>query len=142
MRRLSVTTAVTLPQKLPQKAQNVLAYILFFVGGLGVNVVRPMLVRMERSSLQIPCVIAAVLAVIGVSVLLCRKWGAALETAPSDKLAAALVGFLGGYYLVLYLFAYELQVHELRMLHNILVMVSYVGVTAWCIRRLTRPQAE
>ena len=139
VRRLSVTTDLSLPDKLPQKARSILAYVLFFIAGLGVNVVRPMLVRMERSALQIPLVIVAVLAVVGVSVLLSRKWGVLLESAPSDKLATALVGFLGGYYLLLYLFAYEPQVHELQMLHNILVLISYAGVTAWCIGRSVRP---
>lgn len=135
VRRLSVTTDVALPDKLPQKARGLAAYMLFFVGGLGLNVVRPMLVRMERSSMQIPAVILAVLAVIGVSVLACRKWGATLENAPSDRFARALVAFFAGYFLLLYLFAYEPQVHEVRMLHNILVLISYAGVTAWCMRR-------
>ena len=134
-RRLCVTTEVALPQKLTGNVRNVFAYVLFFVGGLGLNVVRPMLVRMERSSLQIPAVIAAALAVIGVSVLLCRRWGAALENAPSDALACALVAFFAGYYLLLYLFAYEPQVRELRMLHNVLVLLSYALVTAWCALR-------
>ena len=133
VRRLSVTTDVTLPQKLQGKARSVLSYILFFVGGLGLNVVRPMLVRMERSSLQMPAVIVAVLAVICVSVFACRKWGAALDHAPSGTLACALVAFFAGYYLLLYLFAYEPQIHELRILHNILVLISYAGVTVWCL---------
>ena len=140
VRRLSVTTDVTLPQRVSPKLQNVLSYVLFFIAGLGVNIVRPMLVRMERSPLQIVGVIASVLVVIGFSVLLCRRWGAMLEAAPSDRLAAALIAFLGGYYLLLYLFAYEPQVDELRMLHNILVLISYVGVTAWCMRRLICPK--
>ncbi|MBQ7546968.1 MAG: hypothetical protein IJT41_08390 [Clostridia bacterium] len=142
VRRLSVTTEFVLPEKMPQKAKNILGYVLFFIAGLGVNVVRPMLVRMDESPLQIPGVIVAVLAVIGFSVLVCRKWGVLLENAPSDRLAAALVAFLGGYYLLLYLFAYEPQIHDLRMLHSILVLISYTCVTAWCIRRLTKPKTE
>ena len=142
VRRLSVTTEVTLPEKLPQKVRSAAAYILFFIGGLGLNVVRTMLVRMDRSSWQIPAVILAALAVIGVSVLLCRRWGAALENAPSDRLARALVAFFAGYFLLLYLFAYEPQIKELRMLHNILVLVSYAGVTAWCLTCSFRAKAE
>lgn len=142
VRRLSVTTQVALPDRLPQKAKGVLAYILFFIGGLGLNVVRPMLVRMERSSLQIPAVILVALAVVGVSVWICRKWGALLEDAPSDKLARALVAFFAGYFLLLYLFAYEPQVREVRMLHNILVLLSYAGVTAWCLSRTKQAKTE
>ena len=142
VRRLRVTTDVTLPQKLPRQAKSAAAYILFFVGGLGLNVVRPMLVRMERSSLQIPAVIVAALAVVGVSVWICRKWGVSLENAPSDKLARALVMFFAGYYLLLYLFAYEPQIHELRMLHNILVLFSYMCVTAWCLSKAGLPKTE
>ena len=133
VRRLSVTTGVELPQKLQGKPRSVIAYVLFFIGGLGLNVVRPMLVRMERSALQIPAVAVAALAVIVVSVLVCRKWGATLENVPSDRFACALVAFFSGYFLLLYLFAYEPQIRELRMLHNILVLISYAGVTAWCL---------
>ncbi len=142
VRRLSVTTGVALPQKLSGKAHSVLAYILFFIGGLGVNVVRPMLVRMDRSSAQIPAVILSALAVIAVSVIVCRKWGAALEKAPSDRFACALVAFFAGYFLLLYLFAYEPQIHELRMLHNVLVLLSYGCVTAWCLTRSIRQKNE
>ena len=142
VRRLSVTTQVTLPQKISGKPHSPLAYILFFIGGLGANVVRPMLVRMDRSSMQIPATTLAVLAVIAVSVLICRKWGAALDRAPSDRFACALVAFFAGYFLLLYLFAYEPQIHEMQMLHNILVLISYAGVTAWCLVRSIRRKTE
>ena len=140
VRRLCVTTQISLPRKLPQKAQSALDYILFFIGGLGLNVVRTTLVRLDRSAFRIPAVIAAALAVIGVSVILCRKWGVSLERAPSDAFARALVAFFAGYFLLLYLFAYEPQIQELRMLHNILVLVSCAGVTAWCLLRSIRPK--
>jgi len=142
VRRLCVTTEVTLPDRMPQKVRSTGTYILFFVGGLGLNVVRPMLVRMERSTLLIPAVICSALAVVSVSVWMCRRWGAALETAPSDRIARALVAFFLGYYLLLYLFAYEPQVHEMRMLHNILVLLSYAFVTAWCLLSNKRSQTE
>ena len=142
VRRLSVTTQITLPRKLEGKPRAAAAYILFFVGGLGLNVVRPMLVRMERSSLQIPAVILAVLAVVAVSVPVCRRWGVLLERAPSDRFARALTAFFAGYFLLLYLFAYEPQIHEMRMLHNVLVLVSYACVTAWCLTGSRRQSPE
>ena len=140
VRRLPVTADVALPLKLQGRARNVIFYVLFFIGGIGLNVVRTLLVRLDRSTLQIPAVIFAALAVIAVSVLACRRWGFLLDCAPSAGFARALVAFFVGYYVLLYLFAYEPQIREMRMLHNMLVLVSFVCVSAWCLVRTVQPE--
>ena len=61
--------------KIKEKPKSILTFILGTVLMIGVNVVRPVLVRYEESKLMIPATIIAVLFAIGLIILITKRYG-------------------------------------------------------------------
>ena len=127
----------TLLQKLPEKPKIVVLYLLCWVGLIGFNAVRPLQRRLDEN---IPVMIAGiavgVAAVAAVSLLLRKKCGWYLQNVPMERLAPALCGAFVLYDTVVYLFIStdEPAIRSITDLHNVLVVISCVAVTAYCVR--------
>ncbi len=122
----------SLSDGMPRKAGNALFFALFCVGGIGLNAVRPVLVRLDESKLMIPATVAAALTVLAVCLVLCKKYGARWEKIPLPTLSRALCAAFVIYILILYLFVGEGNIASIGMVHNILVCVSAAAVVARC----------
>ena len=114
-----------------EKLRNIVCFLLCFVGGIGANAVRPVLLRFDESKLQIPATVLAAAAVLAISVVLCRKYGAALERADLPRVCGTLCGVFVLWFLILYLFAGDAQIRECRYLHTMLVLASAAVMAVW-----------
>lgn len=120
---------------LAPKAQGALFFALVCIGGIGANVVRPVMVRLDESKLMIPATVAAVLIVLAVCLLLCKRYGRTWEKIPYRKLVRFLCAAFIVFIFLLYLFVGEGNFASVGMLHNILVCVSAAAVLARCVCR-------
>lgn len=116
--RIHVTSKVTF----------VLSFVLVFVGAIGLNAVRPLLVRLDASAFQIPAVIAAAAVVLGACVYLCRRFGASLEKANASSTSCVLCTAFVAWFLCLYMLIGRPELHSMQTLHNLLVLLSAVYV--------------
>ncbi|MBQ6019219.1 MAG: hypothetical protein IJL26_03470 [Clostridia bacterium] len=117
---------------MPRKAGNALFFFLTCIGGIGLNAVRPVLVRLDESKLMIPATVAAALIVLAVCLVLCKKYGARWEKIPLPTLSRALCAAFVVYIFILYMFVGEGNITSIGMLHNILVCISAAAVLARC----------
>lgn len=123
----------SLISKLPDKPQSAVSFVLVCVGAIGLNAVRPVLVRTDDTPYSVWFAIAAGVAVLGLCLLLCRKYGFCFQNA-GTSLPAALCAVFTLYFAALYFFAGSPEIKNLNMLHNVLAAVSAVlctGTGAW-----------
>lgn len=122
----------SLLDKMPRKVGNALFFFLTCIGGIGLNAVRPVLVRLDESKLMIPATVSAALIVLAVCLILCRKYGARWEKIPLPLIARSLCAAFVVYIFVLYMFVGEGNFSSIGMVHNILVCISAAAVVARC----------
>ncbi|MCR5781157.1 MAG: hypothetical protein K6G90_00330 [Clostridia bacterium] len=114
--------------KLPEKPQSVLSFLLVCIGAVGLNAVRPMLVRTDETPYSVWFAVAAGVATLGLCVLMCRKCGFCFRDAGAS-LPAVLCAAFTLYFAALYFFAGSPEIKNMGMLHNILAAVSAVFCT-------------
>lgn len=122
----------TLAERCPEKGRAALFFLLACFGGIGLNVVRPVLLRFDETKLMIPAAVIAGVAVLAVCLLLCKKYGWTWEKIPYGKLVPALCAAMIVFIFIMYMFAGDGNIKSVGMLHNILVCVSAVVCTVWC----------
>ncbi len=118
--------------RVPEKPMAALTFLTCCIGALGVNIVRPVLRRFEKTEYLLPAVLAAVLFALAAGLLLCRICGFRFEKADLRRLYPALCLSLVLYTAVCYLFIAPAEAQEfrnLKMAHNWLVIASVVIVT-------------
>ncbi len=121
--------------KVPEKASNVLTFILGYLFLIGVNIVRPVLERYDESKLQILYVVISVLVAVALVAVLVKKWGFAAEKTNMVKVSSALLPLFMALIFVYYMFLCSESYRNytsFTMVHNLLVFVSLIAVTAWC----------
>lgn len=89
--------------KIKEKPKAILTFILGTVFMIGVNVVRPVLVRYEESKLMIPATIIAVLFAIGFIILVTRRCGFNATKTPAKNYYTSLLFFFIAYINLVYL---------------------------------------
>ncbi len=122
--------------KIPDKANNILSFILNFVFMIGVNIVRPVIERFEDSDYQIIAIVAAVLITVAFVVLLNVKFGFNAEKISAEKLYSILFPVFVVYIIVAYMFigtSAEQEFRSLSFVHNWLNIVSSIVVAIWGI---------
>ncbi len=90
-------------QKVPEKPKTILTFILGSLFMIGVNIVRPVLVRFEDSDFMIIATIIAVLFAIGFVAILVKCWGINATKIPVEKYYAFLLLFFVIYINMVYL---------------------------------------
>lgn len=90
-------------KKIPKKAKNVLIFIAGMVFLIGVNIVRPVMVRFEDSKGMIPAIVIAVLFAVGVVALFVKFFGFNAEKNDFKKFALFLLFFFVAFINIVYL---------------------------------------
>ncbi len=93
----------TVFRKMPEKASKALTFIAGMIFLIGVNIVRPVMVRFEDSKYMLPATIIAILFAIGVVILLVKAFGFDATKKDSNKYAMALLFFFVAYINIVYL---------------------------------------
>ena len=117
--------------KLPQKPQAGLSFLLVCIGAVGLNAVRPVLLRTDEPPYAVWFAAAAGVAALGLCVLMCRKCGFCFQRA-SAALPAGLCAVFILYFAALYFFAGSPEIKNMGMLHSILAAVSAVCGAGTC----------
>ena len=134
--KLSKTEDVTEPTfaKVPKKAENILTFILFSIFMIGVNIVRPVLVRYEDSDFMIIATIIAVVVAIAVVVLMNVKWGLNMEKITRRSLYGVLFTVFTAYIFIIYLFVgipEKQNYSDLFSLQTIMCIISVCVTLVW-----------
>ncbi len=90
-------------RKIPEKVKNVLIFIAGMVFLIGVNIVRPVMVRFEDSKGMIPAIVIAVLFAVGVVALFVKFFGFNAEKNDFKKFALFLLFFFVAFINIVYL---------------------------------------
>lgn len=127
--------------KIPEKASNVLTFLLGFIGMIGITVVRPVLERFDHSDNQILATIISVIATVLVVAILAKKYGIALEKISYKKFCTVALPCFVIYIFTAYMFIgcgeYQ-NFTSLNMLHNILVTVSLALISIWSAAKIIK----
>ena len=122
--------------KVPEKANSILTFILGFAFLIGVNIVRPVLVRYEDSPYIIVAVIIAVIAAVAAIILINVKFGLNAKKISTTKLFSILLPCFVAYIIFVYMFigiAEKRNIGDLNSLHTILCIISSIAVIAWSL---------
>lgn len=90
-------------KKIPSKIKVIFNFIAVFIFLVGVNIVRPVMVRFEESKAMIPAIIIAVLFALGVVAVLVKHFGFNAEKNNYKKFALVLLFFFVAFINVVYL---------------------------------------
>ena len=127
-------TEETLLCRLQPKPLGAVSFLLCCVGGIGVNVVRPVLRRTSDSAFFIPSVIVAGLLALAFCLLLCKKFGFAFEKADPHRFPALLCFVFTAYIFITYMFIGRPEIGNLADVHNLLFAFSFACAAAVSIR--------
>ena len=118
-------TRETVLAKLPPKPLGAITFALCCIGAIGLNTVRPVLLRTEESSFFIPAVALSALLALAFCFLLCKKFGFSFERANARRFPALLCFTLTVYIFIVYMFVGRPEIGNMAAFHNILVAVSF-----------------
>lgn len=93
----------TVFKKIPEKVKKVLVFLSGMIFLIGVNIVRPVMVRFEDSKAMIPAIIIAVLFAIGIVAIFVKSFGFNAEKNSFQKFALLLLFFFIAYINIVYL---------------------------------------
>ena len=125
--------------KLPEKPRRALAFTLAVVGGVGLNIVRPVMERTDMAAGGIAVGVVLAVLILVFSVFCYKKRGYHLENADLRLLSPALCLGFTVYMCILYFFVgKEPQIAEIGQAHTILVAASAAAVCVGCAVRLVQ----
>lgn len=130
--------------KVPEKANTVLTFILGFVFMIGVSIVRPVLERFDDSDYQIIATVIAVLVAIAVVVLMNIKWGINAKNVSTAKLFSVLLPAFVAYIFITYMFigtAEKINISLINSLQTVMCIISVAVTLIWSaisIKRLNK----
>ena len=120
--------------KVPAKAENILTFVLFSVFMVGVNIVRPVLVRYEDSDAIIIATAIAVVVAIAAVVFMNVKWGFNMQKISRRGLYGVLFTAFMIYIMIIYMFVgipEKQNYTELFSLQTIMCIVSVAVTFVW-----------
>ena len=120
--------------KVPAKAENILTFVLFSVFMIGVNIVRPVLVRYEDSDSIIIATVIAVVVAIAAVVFMNVKWGFNMQKISRRGLYGMLFTAFIIYILIIYMFVgipEKQNYTDLFSLQTIMCIVSVAVTFVW-----------
>ena len=114
----------------PQKIADVLTFLMGFVVVFGINIVRPVLDRLEDTSFHIPAIIIALIGAVVLIVLAVKKYGVNLERTTYESFAPKALLIMITYMVCIYFFTdFETKganILSADALHNVAMAVSFV----------------
>lgn len=122
--------------KVPDKAADILRFVLGFVFMLGVNIVRPVLERYADTDYQIIATVIAVLVAVALVAVLNVKFGFNAKNISMTRLAQILLPVFVVYIIIVYLFigAPEKQNYtSIATLHNVMCLISVAVTFVWAL---------
>lgn len=131
--------------KMPESLAQIFTFILGFIGMIGINVVRPVIERFDKSDNMIIYTVIAVAVTLVICILIAKKYGCALQNISYDKFCAVALPCLAVYTYIAYMFigCAEYQNYtSVRMLHNILVTVSLICIIGWSAVRIKKLKSK
>ena len=120
--------------KVPEKAENMLGFILFSMFAIGVNIVRPVLVRYEDSDFMIIATVIAVVFALAVVALMTVKWGLNGKNVTNKSLYGVLFTAFTAYIFIIYMFVgipEKQNYTDLFSLTTIMSIISVVVIFVW-----------
>ncbi len=120
---------------IPQKATSAVTFLLGYLFLIGVNIVRPVIERFDESENQILYVVISVLVAVALVAVLVKKWGFAAEKTSMVNISSALLPLFMALIFISYMFLCSESYRNytsITMVHNILVVISFVSVVLWC----------
>ncbi len=119
----------------PQKISDVLTFLMGFVVVFGINIVRPVLDRLEDTSFHIPAIIIAFIGAVVLIVLAVKKYGVNLERTTYESFAPKALLVMLTYMVCIYFFTdFETggaNILSIGSVHNIAMVISYVILVAY-----------
>lgn len=113
----------------PAKISDVLQFLMGFVVVLGINIVRPVLDRLEDTAFHIPAIIIAFIGAVIFIVLSIRKYGINLENTTQVSFAYKALLVMITYMFCIYMFTDftngGANILSVSALHNIAMVVSF-----------------
>ncbi len=114
----------------PEKIADVLTFLMGFVVVFGINIVRPVLDRLEDTSFHIPAIIIAFIGAVVLIVLAVKKYGVNLERTTYEAFAPKALLIMLIYMICIYLFTdFETggaNILSIGSVHNIAMVISFV----------------
>lgn len=120
--------------KVPAKAENILTFVLFSVFMVGVNIVRPVLVRYEDSDAMIIATVIAVVVAIAAVVFMNVKWGFNMQKISRRGLYGILFTAFMIYIMIIYMFVgipEKQNYTDLFSLQTIMCIISVAVTFVW-----------
>lgn len=122
-----------------EKVKTPLEFILTYIAGMGINIVRPILERFDYSEYQILATVLAVLGAVIVAIISVKKCGLFFDKISFEKYATVILACFTLYIILVYLFTGENpNVIAISSAHNILSVISAVFVILFSILGLER----
>lgn len=119
----------------PQKIADVFTFLMGFVVVFGINIVRPVLDRLEDTSFHIPAIIIAFIGAVVLIVLAIRKYGVNLERTTYEAFAPKALLVMITYMVCIYFFTdFETggaNILSIGSVHNIAMVISFVILAAY-----------
>ncbi len=114
----------------PAKISDLLTFLLGYVVVLGINIVRPVLDRLEDTDFHIPAIIIAFIGAVVFIVLSIKKYGVDLENSTQKSYAYKSLLVMMVYMFCIYMFTdftnKGANILSVTSLHNIAMVVSFV----------------
>lgn len=114
----------------PAKITDILQFLMGFVVVLGINIVRPVLDRLEDTSFHIPAIIIALIGAVVFIVLSIKKYGVNLDNTTQVSFAYKALLVMITYMFCIYMFTDftndGANIMSVSALHNIAMVVSFV----------------
>jgi len=114
----------------PSKANDLLVFLLGFVVVIGINIVRPVLDRLEDTKFHIPAIILALIGAVIFIVLSIKKYGIGLENTTQVSFSYKTLLIMITYIFCIYMFTdFETKganILSITSFHNIAMVISFV----------------
>ncbi len=124
--------------KIPEKASNILYFIVCFIAMIGISIVRPVLVRFE--DIEVWNIIAPIIGFVFALVfilLVNKKWGFNAKNISANELYSFLLPAMMIIITVTYMFIGDKDsqnFREMTFLHNIATLISLIAVLVWTLK--------
>ena len=119
----------------PAKISDVLTFLLGYVVVLGINIVRPVLDRLEDTSFHIPAIIIALIGAVIFIVLSIKKYGVDLERSTQKSFAYKSLLVMMVYMFCIYMFTdftnKGANILSATNLHNVAMLISFIVLSIY-----------
>ncbi len=131
--------------KVPEKPYTVMSFIMGYLAMIGINIVRPILDRMEESDYHIISIVIAVLFTLAIIFFLCKKLGVKAQDIDMVEYSKILVPLFVLFDIIVYMFIGaedKPNYTSASSAHNIACIISVVLILIWSLTRFKKSKAK